>query len=1363
MSNWISRVSQASIALCTAWIVPALLASNATAQATVFEIEPNETKAQATANGVVVITAGDILTGTTTGTSTVTPGGASADTWRIQTAPLPLGIYRHTLTLTTGGTAGHTGTIRGLNQTSGPGLPGTVGTTDVTFQTSSTTTNRSVSWYGFGRGEQLYYRVTGTATTLASYQATLNTAPVAVFGGGTFLAGNIRFSTVGQTSVDTDIHLFDGSLTIIDDASNDDESVAEGGTGAALQSQLNRVLPGGTAYLAVGRFNTATDDNSPATDDFRTGNVLDFPDAIACSSTTTAAGGTDYDLLVTDGNGPVAVPVLGPSNEPYSIAFVQFLIAGAPDADGDGVPDGSDNCPTVPNPTQADLDGDGAGDACDTCTDTDGDGFGNPGFPANTCPVDGCPNDPLKSAPGQCGCGIADTDTDGDGTADCNDGCPADPLKTSPGQCGCGVADTDSDGDGTADCNDGCPSDPLKTAPGTCGCGVLDIDTNGDLAPDCNDDCAAPMVLVGQGTFPFINAAASTGAQGQNASLCNLGGGPAIERDLWYSWTALSSGTATISTCGSTAVNTKLAVYHGTGCPLLAPIACNDDACGQQSQVSFAAVAGNQYTLQLGSAIGTAGGSGSFAISVTLAPSAFAAGLEASGTSAGAYTLAVFNDGIATRLYAAGEFEAAGAASAGRIASWNGTSWTSLGLGVNGSAAAMAVFDEDAGGPQPPRLFVGGAFTQAGGAPASNVARWDGANWTPVGTGTDDWVSTLLVFDADGPGPAAPALYAGGLFRQAGGAPANFIARWNGAAWQPLSTGFDGPVTCLAAYDADGAGPAPAQLHAGGYFRNAGATPVNGLARWDGASWQPVGGGVSGSQSRPAVHALTQFDEDGGGPLPPRLFAGGSFTSAGGVPVNSMARWDGANFSAVGGGFTASGSFPTVRALAVINEGAGERLFAAGLFRTAGGVSVAVDALNPTPLLIAARWDGVAWTALGAGLDANADSIGRSIVHFDDDGNGTPSVLIAGHFASIGSGAASGVARWNGATWDPLGSGDGLDADVLAFATAGGDPLYAGGDFTTAGAVRANRVAAWNDLAGNWSPLGLGFDARVRALELVGPVLHAGGEFSRSGVNPLAHVARFDGANWQPLGSGTDGPVHALKEFGGVLYAGGRFAQAGGVAAGNIAVWNGVAWTALAGGTDDTVRALEVFAEAGTPELYIGGDFLSAGGATANGVVRWNGAAFVPLGGGLCCGGVYDLAVFDDGGGPRLYAAGEFEITGDERIDGVARWHTPTQTWQAIGTGFALGTPTRVTALASWTGGGPPRLAVGGNFGAASGVSARNIVLWDGATWMPLGAGMDAPVHVLRARTVTGGTALFVGGAFTQADLRPSARFARTN
>ena len=55
-------------------------------------------------------------------------------------------------------------------------------------------------------------------------------------------------------------------------------------------------------------------------------------------------------------------------------AFAVTLVAvpetpGAPDADGDGIADDADNCPTVANPDQLDSDGDGVGDACDACAE----------------------------------------------------------------------------------------------------------------------------------------------------------------------------------------------------------------------------------------------------------------------------------------------------------------------------------------------------------------------------------------------------------------------------------------------------------------------------------------------------------------------------------------------------------------------------------------------------------------------------------------------------------------------------------------------------------------------------------------------------------------------------------------------------------------------------------------------------------------------------------------------------------------------------------------------------------------------------------------------------------------------------------
>jgi len=93
--------------------------------------------------------------------------------------------------------------------------------------------------------------------------------------------------------------------------------------------------------------------------------------------------------------------------------------AGWVDGDGDGIPDEADNCPMIDNPGQEDEDGDGIGDVCDTCTDTDGDGFGNPGFLTNTCTRDNCPD---TANPSQ---------SDGDG--DCiGDACDPDPGVYDP-------------------------------------------------------------------------------------------------------------------------------------------------------------------------------------------------------------------------------------------------------------------------------------------------------------------------------------------------------------------------------------------------------------------------------------------------------------------------------------------------------------------------------------------------------------------------------------------------------------------------------------------------------------------------------------------------------------------------------------------------------------------------------------------------------------------------------------------------------------------------------------------------------------------------------------------------------------------
>jgi len=85
--------------------------------------------------------------------------------------------------------------------------------------------------------------------------------------------------------------------------------------------------------------------------------------------------------------------------------------------------------------------------------------------------------------------------------------------------------------------------------------------------------------------------------------------------NIWYRYAATCTGNVTISLCGSN-YDTMLAVYRGSACPPTASrlLGCNDDSCGAQSEVNLAAIAGNQYLIEIGG-FGSATGTGKITIS----------------------------------------------------------------------------------------------------------------------------------------------------------------------------------------------------------------------------------------------------------------------------------------------------------------------------------------------------------------------------------------------------------------------------------------------------------------------------------------------------------------------------------------------------------------------------------------------------------------------------------------------------------------------------------------------------------------------------------------------------------------------------
>src|SRR5206468_2513899 len=153
-------------------------------------------------------------------------------------------------------------------------------------------------------------------------------------------------------------------------------------------------------------------------------------------------------------------------------------------------------------------------------------------------------------------------------------------------------------------------------------------------------------------------------------------------------------------------------------------------------------------------------------------------------------------------------------------------------------------------------------------------------------------VSALVVSGSD--------VYAGGYFKTAGGSAANYIAKWNGNSWSALGSGMNYAVLTLVVSGSD--------LYAGGSFTTAGGSTVNNIAKWNGSSWSARGSGMAGlSGVIRSVAALVVSGSD--------VYAGGSFTKAGGSAANNIAKWNGSSWSALGSGL--GDVFSHVSALAV--------------------------------------------------------------------------------------------------------------------------------------------------------------------------------------------------------------------------------------------------------------------------------------------------------------------------------------------------------------------------------------------------------------------------------------------------------------
>ena len=656
-----------------------------------------------------------------------------------------------------------------------------------------------------------------------------------------------------------------------------------------------------------------------------------------------------------------------------------------------------------------------------------------------------------------------------------------------------------------------------------------------------------------------------------------------------------------------------------------------------------------------------------------------------------------------TNLFAGGLFSTAGGLAATNIARWDGQAWSALGAGITAPIGGGSFIGESgevvleiAGGVetlviQNHRLYVGGNFELAGGVAATNIAVWDGGEWSSLGEGlqgvsfgggyggsvsTMGAVKTLAFQETN--------LYAGGYFRASGATALTNVARWDGSEWHPLGDGtaadFAEHVSALALTGN--------RVLVGGYFSGAGGLATTNLAWWDGNNWSPF---RTDASVNPAG-----FLADGSG-----VIVFGKFTNVGGANSSAIARYEGTNWAGYGSGIAGE-----LKAAVWF----GTNLYVGGEFQVAGGKSAG----------FLARWDGHDWRALFPG---KGGALFGSPTAMAANANG---VYVAGTFVSAGETPVRSVAHFDGNAWTSM--DEGLSPRTSHLISAVGTNLYLV-EQTSGFTPAPTTLMRWNGSA--WAATApsltnaLPFNqAKVTRLVAGQTNLFVAGFFTGAGAVSGTNLIRWDGSQWhsvnyRSLASGSRGGITTMATRGENLFIAEHYSSSPPLPGGDpigptnaIRYCEGTNWSDIGAslkfaGEYDAVEQIVCMES----NLFVGGHFVATNPVTATNLLRWDGNAWhavdYPFGANSW---ITSLAV----SGTNLYVRGWFGDTNNYGVPGIAKWDG--SKWSGLGSGL------RSAALASSPRSGPgapsDTVVVGrdvylwGGFTTAGGKPSYNFALW---------------------------------------------------
>lgn len=304
-------------------------------------------------------------------------------------------------------------------------------------------------------------------------------------------------------------------------------------------------------------------------------------------------------------------------------------------------------------------------------------------------------------------------------------------------------------------------------------------------------------------------------------------------------------------------------------------------------------------------------------------------------------------------IYVGGEFLSIGGDTSMRcLAKWDGVNWSAVGnFATAASLISVSAIVFDASGV----MYVGGSFSDVGGVTNTNIAKYDGTNWSAVGTAVTGGGVRSIIFSNTG------VLFIGGDFTSAGGdTNCNSVAYYDSSTsdWEPLSTGLNALVLCLLWHND--------YLYIGGNFTDA-AYPY--LCKWNGTAFSSVGDILLNN----GVSALAK-DSKG------NIIAGGAFTDAGNnIGADYIGIWNGTVWESFNG--SPNGA---VKEIAVSND---NTVYVAGTFSALGSAKLAENV---------GYYKNGAWHSLGITLPEYSFFSAVKVVYSDSKGN----LYVGGRFAT---------------------------------------------------------------------------------------------------------------------------------------------------------------------------------------------------------------------------------------------------------------------------------------------------------------------------------------------------------------------------